>query len=170
MAIEIIPKKQQEFSSFKEKAYYIAISFFVLIVSLTFLFVFLKWKFSRDIINVQDTIESQKTSEILSLEERLQRYYVKMRNIPVVIGNRKSSLLYLENIEKITHPLVYFPSIKFDINNGLITGSGVAKNMVVFDQQSNIFSKSENVFNFDVSDFVIREDRTVEFPLAITIR
>ncbi len=170
MAIEIIPKKQQTFNSFKERMYYVSVGVFVVVMLLILIFIFFKWRFSQGIVNIEKSIEEQKTEEIFALEESLQQYDIKVANIPSIINSRKSAVFFLDHLEKLTHPLVYFSNIEIDIDSGIISGSGVAKNIVVFDQQVNIFRKSDSIFTFDASEFNIQDDQTVEFPIAITIR
>ena len=170
MAIEIIPKKQQTLNSFKEKIYYFSVGFFIIVILLIFAFIFFKCRFSKGIIDIENFIEEQKTEEILTLEKRLQGYNTKVANVPSVINNRKSLIFFLDHLEKLTHPLVYFTNIELDVDSGIISGSGFAKNMVAFDQQLNIFKKSNAVFASDDSKFTIQEDKTVEFSVTVTIR
>ena len=171
MAIEITPQKGREEANFsREKFFKTGIIFITLLVLVSLLFHFFKWRFSQAILEIDDLIRNQRTEEMISLEKEIQGYHKKTKNLSSVIEAKKSSLSSLKIMEKSIHPLVFFFDFKVDVSKNTVNALGIARNIVAFDQQLRIFREEESIVNIDVPNFEIKEDRKIEFPINIVFK
>ncbi len=169
MAIEINPKKEEK-SPLKKTLYYAGAALLVSLITASLIFILFGFLFSKEIPEIENEIRQQKTKEMVDLEKRIDTYYVKSKNLPLIVRNRKLTSPFLEIIEESTHPLVFFPEFEISPFKKEVNAKGVARNIVVFDQQLEIFKENESISSFDVPEFDVQEDRTVEFPLKIIFK
>ncbi len=167
MAIEIIPKKDDEKSPLLKNLRYAGTAFLILLIALSLIFSLFGYLFAQEVPEVENEIRRQKTKEILDLEKRIEGYYKKTKNLPLIIRNRESAVSFLEVTEKLTHPSVFFPEFEIISSEKKANASGIARNIVAFDQQFRIFEENESIIDFHVQEFEVQEDRTVEFSIEI---
>ncbi len=171
MAIEIIPRKGgKEPTPLEGKIFQAGIALAVLLVFSSLIFYFFGWRFSREISTTVRLMREQKTEEITSLENKIGGYYKKAKNLPLIVETKKSSLPFLELMEKSVHPFVYFPEFNVNVSGNSINATGLARNIVAYDQQLRIFREEESILSVNAPEFEIKEDRTVEFPINIVFK
>ncbi len=169
MAIEINPKKEER-TSLKKNFYYAGITLLVSLITISLVFMLFSFLFSREIPEVDNEIREQKTKEMMDLEKRIDTYYIKTKNLPLIVRNRESTTPFLKIIEESTHPLVFFSEFEISPFEKEVNAKGIARNIVVFDQQIKILKDNESISSFNVPDFDVQEDRTVEFPVRIIFK
>jgi hypothetical protein len=172
MAIEIIPKKEQEqqqpLSSF---LYNIGKALLIIAVLSSLIFVFFDWKFVRETKAINQEITQRKTEEVLSLERKVDNYGRKTKTFSQLIQDRKSSKSFFQLIEDVIHPDVVLTEFKASLNENQISIKGSAKNSTAFDQQVKLFHSriNQTIYSFEVPDFTREEDRSITFPVDITL-
>jgi hypothetical protein len=172
MAIEIIPKKEQEKKQpLPSFLYNFGRTLLIIAVLSSLVFVFFDWKFVRETKAIGQEIIQRKTEEVLSLERKVDNYGRKTKTFSQLIQDRKSSKSFFQLIEDVIHPDVVLTEFKANINENQILIKGSAKNSTAFDQQVKLFhSRINQTINFfEVPDFVREEDRSITFPANITL-
>ncbi len=169
MAIEINPKKEEK-TPLKKNFYYAGITLLVLLIIVSLVFILFSFLFSREIPEIESEIREQKTKEMVDLEKRIDAYYIKIKSLPLIVGNRESTTSFLKVIEESTHPLVFFPEFEIEPSKKEVNAKGIARNVVVFNQQLEILKNNESISSFNVPEFDVEEDRTVEFPIKIIFK
>ena len=173
MAIEIIPKKDDsKEGGLKKNIYYFSMTILIISILLSLVFFLFGLSFRREEGAIKERIKDQKTGEMLALEKKIDTYYTKIKNLPNIVerdesGKRKSVISFFEAIESATHPLVYWSEFKINSLDRKVNAMGVARNILVFDQQLRFLERNESISRFDVLNFDIQEDRTVIFPIVI---
>jgi hypothetical protein len=172
MAIEIIPKKEQEQQqSLPSFLCNLSKTLLIIAVLSSLIFVFFDWKFVRETKAISQEIIQRKTEEVLSLERKVDNYGRKTKTFSQLIQDRKSSKSFFQLIEDVIHPDVVLTEFKADINENQISIKGSAKNSTAFDQQVKLFHSraSQTIHSFEVPDFVREEDKSITFPAEITL-
>ncbi len=169
MAIEIIPKKEKEESSyFGSRLYYFAMPLLVISLISSLAFYFFKVRTSQEIEEVRNLIEQKKTEEVRLLESEIERYGGKTKSFSSLIQDRKSSVPFFKAIEETLHPEVFLTDFQVNVNEDRVSASAVARDLIAFDQQSKILEKDENIKSFNIPGFDRRENRSVSFSMNIT--
>jgi hypothetical protein len=73
-------------------------------------------------------------------------------------------------IEGNLHPDVYISGLQMNPISGSISTVGNAKDLIVYDQQINIFKNSNDIESFSAASFNRDVDGRVSFPISITIK
>ena len=70
-------------------------------------------------------------------------------------------------IEKNIHPEVYLSDLQISVDERTIRTSGIAANIVAFDQQKRLFDSEKMIVSSGISSFTRRDDGRVSFPMTI---
>ncbi len=169
MAIEIIPKKEQETpSSAKQTMFRVGIVLMIVAVLSSLTFVFLQWNFSRRISAIDSLIQERKTQEVKELEAKVGNYSRKAQSFSSIMQRRKSSGIFFSVIERNMHPNVFLTNLQVNAVENRVSASGVARNITAFDQQLRIMRSDSLITVLDVPTFTRDENGAIVFPLSIT--
>ncbi len=169
MAIEIIPKKDQETpSSTKQTMFRAGIALMAAAVLLSLVFGFFQWNFSRRISTIDSLIQERKTQEVRELEAKIGNYSGKAQSFSSIMQERKSSGIFFSVIERNMHPNVFLTNLQVNAVGNRVSASGVARNITAFDQQLRAMRGDSLITVLDVPTFTRNENGTINFPLSIT--
>jgi len=172
MAIEIIPKKEQEKpSSITAFIYYLGKFLLIFSVILCLAFAFFQWRFSQEIKAIDNSILIRKTADVLALESKIDNYGRKTRDFVQLIQGKKSSKSFFQAMEDVIHPDVVLTSFEANVSENEINITAIASNITVLDQQARLFRSrlNQTIHSFDISEFSREKDRTVVFPAKLTL-
>ncbi len=170
MAIEIIPKKDQEKPSFLRR-FTLSLGIFLLISSIaaTAAFAFFEIKFDQEKEDIDRMIQDRKTDEIRDLEKRIRVHSRKVNNFSEIIKERALVAPFFRLVEDSLHPLVILTNLQVDVEEKRISASGIAATIVSFDQQVKILENNPLIKSFSIPNFSRREDGNITFPIVINI-
>ncbi|GEM_PF-1597098 len=178
MAIDIIPKKEEAPSIWNVVFYVVAILFVIIIVSSLLLF-YLTGRMAREIENKEELIEQQTADkEVRELEREIEGFYMKTmdfesfweaRRIGFEEGyERRKAFAVFTRLEDVLHPEISFHDFQVNFEENRIDTTGVARDIVSFDQQEKIFRKQDFIERYDMSEFSREEgEEEVGFDIRI---
>jgi hypothetical protein len=172
MAIEIIPKKEQERpSSMKAFFYYFGKTLLIVSIVLSLFFLFFQWRFTQEIKAIDQSISQRKTADIVSLEKAIKSYSEKTKDFSILFQEKKSLMSFFQVLEDAIHPDVVLTEIKVtkEENEALI--SAKAKDMTAFGQQIDLFrgKTGKTISVFDLVNFNRGEGSEIFFSARIEI-
>ncbi len=169
MAIEIIPKEKEKLNPKKQIAFYIGVSILLISVLSSLFIYYFEWRFLQEREVLTEYIEQRRMERARSLEREIEKYSEKTTLFLRLKDSMRSSSPFFEVTEESIHPGVILTRLIVNVEQGRITASGLARNIVAFDQQVRILKGEEKIANVNVSDFVIEEGRRVSFPAIINL-
>ncbi|MDD3711756.1 MAG: hypothetical protein PHP37_04105 [Patescibacteria group bacterium] len=168
MAIEIIPKKREEkVFSVATIAWYVGLSLLFLAIISTVTFLLLTWRATQKIDDIKSQIEAKKSPEILLLEKEMEGHLKRTSDFVFILEKRRSPDPMLMVIEKNIHPEVYLSDLQISVDERTIRTSGIATNIVAFDQQKRLFDSEKMIVSSGINSFTRRDDGRVSFPMTI---
>lgn len=167
MAIDIIPKKEEK-DVLGTAIFYFGLILLVVLLTISAILYVLTWRVeSQQIVEIQGTIEAQKTKEMMELEARMDRTLAKVNDFVLILEQKKTSREIFTVLENLIHPEVYLDSVVLSATKETAIVEGVAKNATIFGQQVDILNGNDDVTSVDIGDFERNLDGTIDFMIAI---
>ncbi len=173
MAIGIIPKSEPEKKEtihLGSSLYYIGLAIFFLSIAVSGILYFLNWRMEKKFIEVERALEERKSEEVLRLEKEIDGHYRRLGDFHFIIDRKNFSGPIFKYLEENTHPDVYFSKFESRVQDGSVTATGIARNLIAFDQQIKIFESSPMVKEIIVGSFERDEGGLITFPINITFK
>lgn len=169
MAIEIIPKKAEAktLTLINILFYFSLILLIIILLSSLLLFLFQK-SFNNTLQDVKINIAAIGTPEEMVLEGRIFSIQKKINNFAALLDLRQSNLKFFTNLEKITHPKIFFSKVSLQIKEGRISLSGAAENFEALGQQLLIFKKEDYIGSVSLSKASMGENGKIEFVFGLS--
>jgi len=165
MAIEIIPKskiRKTSLTGVLSVVLVIAVSLFLISY---FILNFYKNKISREISDVEKTIQESPSEK--NLADGIFSYQKKIQDIDKLIGKHRVVANLFDNLEKNTHPKVWFSKLELDMENEILNLSGFSNNFEILGQQTLILEKQEFAKSLKLTKVSIEKDGKIKFELQL---
>lgn len=165
MAIEIIPKpKIKEISWLKITLYTLVALFLAFLLSYLFL-IFYQGKLQEQFSDLQTKLsrtpaETELERNILAAKRRIEDFNL------LAASHRLPSQIFAA-LEQSTHPEVWFPDFKLNLEQEEIRLEGVARNFEVLGQQLLIFEKQSFIKNAVLSEVAVSREGEVDFEVQL---
>jgi len=174
MPIQIIPKEAAKLPLWQNIMFYFSIGLVLsMLGSYGILYHFTK-KAVKDFNNIDNAIKQGKTEQILTLENQMKSYRVKIDDFVSLINNHKFSYNFfgrLEDkigvLEKDTHPKVFFNNMTFSIGKNPVVISGITESFEIIAQQIFLFQNDPAVNSVTITKAEINKEGKIEFNLNI---
>ena len=167
MAIDIIPKKEEK-DILGTSVFYFGLVLLVVLLIISAIFYVLEWRIeNQQIIEVQGTIEAQKTKEMMMLEARMDKTLAKVNDFILIMESKKTSKEVLSTLESLIHPAIYLNDIALSATKETVNISGIAKDSVIFGQQIDILNNNNDITEVIIDKFERKIDRTIDFSITI---
>lgn len=172
MAIEISKKNKKNSGGVINTLFYIGSFLLFLIVISTALVFYFSWNAKKDLEAFRSEANTAIKTEINRIEKNLQDYEIKAKDFDYLLNQRNSEIIdkMFRFIEGNLHPDVYISGLQMNPISGSISTVGNAKDLIVYDQQINIFKNSNDIESFSAASFNRDVDGRVSFPISITIK
>lgn len=148
--------KTSSASSWPGKLLFFVVIIFLAIIGGFFLLKFNNQKLQEQVVllkeeqkRYQELLPSEKEEEIIKLEKKIDF-------LNEVLDNHPYFSYVLAILEKLTHPDIYYTSLRFDKNSAFIQIEGVAKNHEVLSQAVNGFVN----YPREIKAIIIKEAKT----------
>ncbi len=171
MAIGIIPKSEPEKKEtihLESSFYYIGLMLFLFSFVASATLYFLSWRMESKFLEVERMLEERKSEEVLRLEREIDGHHRRLGDFYFIVNKKKFSSPIFRFLEENIHPGVYFSEFEANVQDGTIIAAGIARNLVAFDQQLQIFKESPMTRDVSAVTFVRERDGQITFPITIT--
>ncbi len=163
--VEIVPKSSEKENGSTGFLFFFSLFFLFASIIAYFVFLSLQKKAEASIQNLQERLAKEKTAEIEALEKTLQDYEKRLRNIePLLKEHVFTSKLFAE-LEKNTHPQVFFYHFDLDCPNLTVTLKGKSKDFFSLGQQILILEKNPKIANPTLEQLSLDQEKMVDFVL-----
>lgn len=169
--MEIIPKGDREKkTSIQDMLFYIGLGLLLLSIMVSAGFLAMNWLLSGDLLGIRDEINRKKQNpEIIELKSSINIHHKVTSDFSYILQKRTSVLPFFSALESVLHPGVYLSDIKISVADKRISASGIAENIIAYDQQVRIFNNSPIIISAEVANFTIGGDGSVSFPISIVL-
>ncbi len=170
MQIEIIPKKREKKEpSIKRTILYFGLGIFFLSVLASVIFFVLTQRIKREIKETKIIIQNMRSPEIIELQKEIEEHHQKVTDFVHSLNTRVSPLPVFSILERIVHPDVYFSGLQINLSERKISTTGVAKDIVIYDQQVRILQNNPMIVSVLIGDFTREAGGRVTFPITLIL-
>lgn len=163
--VEIIPKPAERESAQSGYLFFFSIFFLVATLTIYLVFLSLQKKAEASLQNLQERLEKEETTEIRSLKTVVQDYEKKIKDIEPLLKNHIFSSKFFEELEKNTHPQIFFQRIETDFSNLTATLEGKSGDFFTLGQQVLILEKNPLISETKLEQLNVGKEGMVDFVL-----
>ena len=143
-----------------------------LVPFLTFIYISLaSWKKQAQ-LNIEDVdsqILTQKTAEMVNLENNLRVYKTDVDTFVPYLNNHILTTSFFNFLEENTHPNIYFDQMSLKSSSANVVLSGKADSFLSLGQQLMIFNDNSIVQNVSLSNISLSEEGNIIFNLSLSL-
>ncbi len=148
MAISIeTPRQELEISS-SSWSVSLAIVFLALSVGLYVLFIFLTQSAQQEVERGTELLKTGVTPNQKELESKVLGYQQKIQDIVPLLERHNLPSVFLDSLEKTSHPFLQITKLSFDASKGSISLEGVTENFETLAQQAALLKKESYIKTF----------------------
>ncbi len=168
--VEIIPKKPiKKIFPWQEILFYISLVLLMGVVLGYSILIYLESKARLTLEGVKGKITTVGTIEDRILETEVLAHKERIEDFSILIKEYHKSSNFFDFLEKITHPQIWFTSLKLETRALQVTLFGRAPNFQVLGQQLEIFQKQDLIEEVKLSDMLLGEGGEVEFSISLSL-
>ncbi len=170
MAIEL--KENQEDNSITKKLVFLFAIMLLLVSSIGY--IFLKYviivKNEARIMELNQEIASQKSKEIIELENKAKEVETILGDYKILYNERANVNNFFTAFEQWAHPQIYYSGFSLDVKGRSATMNGSVSSFGPIIQQMNVFQNQQLIESFLVSNVKLAEAGGVSFNLSLTVK
>ena len=167
--VEIIPKPIKKAPTWQNVLFYASLAFLAIVFIIYFIFGSLLKKSSEQLSNLETEVAKGKTADQQILEDRVLGYQKKIEDFSKLIQNYQKTSIFLDFIQRYTHPKVWFSSVNLTLDDRAVLLGGTAENFQVLGQQFLIFKNNPLIQSINFSNVLIGKDGKIQFNLKIIL-
>ena len=168
--VEIIPKKPiKKIFPWQEILFYISLVLLMGVVLGYSILVYFESKALLTLEGLKGKITTVGTIEDKILEMEVLAHKDRVEDFSILIKEYHKSSNFFDFLEKITHPQIWFTSLRLDVQALKATLSGRAASFQVLGQQLEIFQKQDLIEEVKLSDMSLGEGGEVEFSISLSL-
>lgn len=163
--VEIIPKLSEKEDTSPSFLFFFSVFFLVAALIAYLVFFSLQKKAEGSIQNLYQKLSKEKTADIEALENRLKKYEIKIKDIEPLLAEHIFASKFFGELEKNTHPLIFFYSLDLDLVNFTATLKGKSSDFFTLGQQVLILEKNPLISAPTIEQVNIDKEGWVDFLL-----
>jgi len=164
--VELIPKKREVTLPRGMTVLFYAswVIFIFVLVAFGILSLLIK-KAEDNLQETKATIEKERSPERIQLEAELKEYEKKIKDFSQLVASHFDTRKFFAELEKNTHPNVWFSEISLDFEKFTVKLSGKAESFTALGQQLSILEQAQFFKNVNLSDLSLSKEGEVKFSL-----
>jgi len=167
--VEIIPKPKAKTPPWFNILFYFSISLLIIAILSFFILNQLQKKATFNLQNLDELLKNTKTQERINLEKELINYQKKTDDFSYLVKNHNLTSKLFDFLENITHPAVYFSSLSFSSENGIVVLRGGTENFQTLGQQLSIFKTEPLIKEVNLSEVSIGREGKINFTFTLSL-
>jgi len=168
MPTDIIPKPISQTPLWQDILLYLSLILLVGVIFSCLLLGHFQKKTIKEIEAIEQSLNTQKTTEEISLEKQVFDYQKKLQDISFLLEKYNRPSNFLKFLEDSTHPEVVFTKLNLNPKRRAVL-TGVAKNFMVLGQQLLILQEREEVSQANLSNISIEKSGEIGFSLNLSL-
>lgn len=166
MPIEVVPKKAVTGVSLGiDILFYFSIALLLIVIGSTMFLSDLERKLQNEILKLTEVV-NQEIRAHREDEFFLKEQETRIKDFGYLIGAHSDTRNFFNYLEGVTHPKVWFDSIKLDADNSRISLTGIAESFLVLGQQILALEENQIIREVNLNSFSSEEEGVV-FDLEI---
>ena len=175
MAINVVSKSDQENPSWASGIYYLSLFLFCFAIFASAILFYLNKRASKKIEALNAQVAQIKPSEAESKLEKSKKRIddfeglIKKHKVPsMFLGSAEGPFSQTKKLASLIHPQVQLTSLSINLENSVVTISGITKNFTTLEQQLIIFKQEPLVKEASLSGFSTTKEGKVNFGANLT--
>lgn len=167
--VEIIPKPKAKTPPWFNILFYFSIGLLIIAILSFFILNQFQKKATFNLQNLDELLKNTKTQERINLEKELINYQKKTDDFSYLVKNHNLTSKLFDFLENITHPAVYFSSLSFNSENGIVVLRGGTENFQTLGQQLLIFKTEPLIKEVNLSEVSIGREGKINFTFTLSL-
>jgi HAMP domain-containing protein len=166
---EIIPKPKEKTPSGKIFLLSFSIALLIGVILSYFVLDFFQKKSLISLENLKTEVSQGKTTKEITFEKEIKSLEKKIKIFSQISEKHFLVTKFFEELEKLSHPRVWYSDLNLDIKGGKATISGVSDNFSSLGQQILIFENNPKILETNLSKISINRKGQIEFTLDLSL-
>lgn len=119
--------------------------------------------------DVKSQLSNIQTQQDLEIKGKIFEYRKKIRDIKLLLSQRKRAGDFLNFLSNFVHPNLYFTELNLDLDKGKATLVGMSSDFPSIGQQIDIFQKQDFTQKVELMDVSLEDQNAIKFTLDISL-
>ncbi len=126
-------------------------------------------KANSSLEDVKSQLSNIQTQQDVQLQGKIFEYRKKIKDIKLLLSQRKRVGDFLNFLSSFVHPNLYFTELNLDLDKGEATLEGVSPDFASIGQQIDIFQKQDFIQKAELMDVSLEEASGIKFTLDVSL-